>query len=187
MRVIVNGIGMVSDIAERCDETITAYIARVPLGWIAEAAKLPGRALHVGLTVMYAQSMNQGQEVILTRQNFKVMNIPRGADRRGMDALQQAGLIRYTKAGHSYAVNILPVKSNTKNVKDKTHDDFGRRLTTRPKTNGKTKPRTKTKETKTAVQQIQLPRILTDNAPQKNITFCELQEAIAKLNVLIAK
>ena len=151
----------------------TSYIARVPLPWIAEAAKLPGRAVHVALSILYVYGLYPGQETILTRSHFKVMNIPRGADKRGMDALQQAGLIEYTKAGNRYLVNILPVKSDTKTitVKDKTHSDYDRQLTTRTKTNGKTKA------TKT-------PGLQTENNTQSNVAvmFRELQETIAKLN-----
>jgi len=152
----------------------TSYITRVPLPWIAEAAKLPGRAVHVALSILYVYGLYPGQETILTRSHFKVMNIPRGADKRGMDALQQAGLIEYTKAGNRYLVNILPVKLDTKTVKDKTHGDFDQQLTTRTKTNSKTKA------TKT-------PGVQTENETQSNVAvmFREVQEMIAKLNASI--
>jgi len=85
------------------------HIAYVPGPWIAEAAKLPGRALHVALAVQYVRGMEPGEEVILTRFHFDRFNIARGPTLRGMIALQEAGLIRYAKDGYKYKVTILPV------------------------------------------------------------------------------
>ena len=85
------------------------HIAHVPGPWIAEAAKLPGRALHVALAIQYVRGMEPGEEVILTRFHFDRFNIARGPTLRGMIALQQASLIRYAKDGYKYKVTILPV------------------------------------------------------------------------------
>ena len=154
----------------------TSYIARVPIHWIAEAAKLPGRAVHVALTILYVNGMYPGHEIVLTRSYFRKLNIPRGADRRGMDALQEAGLIEYMKEGNRYVVNVIPVESDTKTVKGTISGDYDRQLTTRTKTNGKTIA------TKTA-------GLLTENDTRSNVAvmFREVQEMIAKLNTRIVK
>ena len=94
----------------RNDWPVEWYIAYVPGPWIAEAAKLPGRALHVALAIQYVRGMEPGEEVVLTRFHFDRFNIARGPTLRGMIALQQARLIRYTKDGYKYRVTILPVE-----------------------------------------------------------------------------
>ena len=157
---------------KQCDEPITTYIARVPLPWIAEAAKLPGRAIHAALTILYVHGLHPEHETVLVRSHFRKMNIPRGADRRGMDALQEAKLIRYTREGNSYVVTILPVRSKSKTKAVKGNCE--RKLTTR--TNSKTK-------------KAKTPGHLTENDSQSNlaVAFREMQEGIEKLSAIIAK
>ena len=87
------------------------FIAAMPLDWIAEASNLPGHALHVALAIMYLFGMKRGKEVVLTRYHFDIFNTARGPVRRGLDALQQAGLIKYTKDGQKYRVTVLLVES----------------------------------------------------------------------------
>jgi len=83
------------------------FIAAMPIPWIMEAAKLPGHALHVALAIMYVYGMKRGQEVVLTRYHFDIFSTARGPARRGLNALQQAGLIQYTNVGHKYKVTVL--------------------------------------------------------------------------------
>jgi hypothetical protein len=89
----------------------TWFIAAMPGAWIAEAAKLPGRTLHVALAIMYVHGMERRQTIELTRYHFNRFNIPRGSIRRGLDALQQAKLIEYTIEGHTYTVTVIPTES----------------------------------------------------------------------------
>ena len=93
----------------RRNEPGTPFIASLPIPWIAEAAKLPGHSLHVALAIMYVYGMKRGQAVVLTRYHFNIFSTTRGSARRGLDALQQAGLIEYTKAGQKYKVTVLQV------------------------------------------------------------------------------
>jgi len=88
----------------------TKFIASIPLTWIAEAAKLPGHTLHVALAIMYVAGMKRGKEVVLTRYHFDLFSTARGPTRRGLDALQKAGLIQYIKVGHSYKVTVLAIE-----------------------------------------------------------------------------
>jgi hypothetical protein len=85
------------------------FIAAIPGNWIAEAAKLPGHSLHVALAIRYVCGMKGRQEVILTRFHFNRLSTARGPARRGLDALQQAGLIKYTKEGQKFKVTVMPV------------------------------------------------------------------------------
>ena len=95
----------------RCYEPGTWYIASIPGDWIAEAAKLPGHALHVALAIMYAHGMGRKETVVLSRFHFDRFSTSRGSARRGLDALQQAGLIEYTKAGQKYKVTVIAIES----------------------------------------------------------------------------
>jgi hypothetical protein len=87
------------------------FIADMPGDWIAEAAKLPGRALHVAVTIMYVYGMKRGHEVVLTRYHFNRFHIARGPTKRGLDALQKAGLIKYTKVGHKTKITVIPIET----------------------------------------------------------------------------
>ena len=89
----------------------TQFIAAMPLGWIAEAAKLRGQSLHVALAIMYVRGMTRGQTVVLTRYHFNMFGTTRGKAQRGLDWLQQAGLIEYTKDGHKYKITVIPTES----------------------------------------------------------------------------
>jgi len=84
------------------------FIATIPGEWIAEAAKLPGHALHVALAIMYVHGMNRKKAVVLTRYHFDRFSTARGPTKRGLDALQQAGLIKYTKAGQKFNITVVP-------------------------------------------------------------------------------
>jgi len=88
------------------------FIAPMPLLWIAKAAELPGHALHVALAIMYVHGMERSNEIILTRYHFNIFSSSCGATQRALKALQQAGLIKYTKAGHKHRVTIIPVESS---------------------------------------------------------------------------
>jgi hypothetical protein len=89
----------------------TRFIAPIPLAWIAEAAKLPGHAPHVALAIMYVHGMKRKLTVVLTRYYFDIFSITRNSVKRGLDRLQEAGLIKYTRDGHKYKVTVIPVES----------------------------------------------------------------------------
>jgi len=94
-------------------EPVTEFIPRIPGPWIGEAAKIPGHAIHVAFAVLYFHKEHVG-EVILTDSYFEeLFNIARKPAGRGLDALQQAGLIKYTKTGDLYRVTILPIEPET--------------------------------------------------------------------------
>ena len=91
-------------------EPIIPYIGRVPVPWIAEAGKLPGRTVVVALAILYVYGMKPNQNAVLTRYHFNEFSVSRGIVLRGMEALQEAGLIKYTKSGNSYVVTVLTAK-----------------------------------------------------------------------------
>jgi len=89
----------------------TPFVAAMPLGWLAEAAKLPGHSLHVALAIMYVHGMDREKEVVLTRFHFDIFSTERNSVRRALDWLQKAGLIEYTKVGQEYKVTVIPTES----------------------------------------------------------------------------
>ena len=92
-------------------EPQTWFIAPIPALWITEATKLPAYAVRVALAIRYARGMAKREVITLRRRyHFNPLNISRGQVQRGMEELQQAGLIRYIKDANSYVVTILPVK-----------------------------------------------------------------------------
>ena len=96
----------------------TPYIASVPIPWIAEAGKLPGRTVVVALAILYVHGMKPRQDAVLTRYHFDKFSVSRGIVLRGMEALQEAGLIKYTKSGNSYVVTVLKLETMTEANQD---------------------------------------------------------------------
>ncbi len=80
----------------------------IDLIWIASAARLPGRAVHVALAVAYLRGLNGRPEVRVTRQVSAQFGVDRHALRRALFALERAGLVRVArKAGSSPVVSIV--------------------------------------------------------------------------------
>src|SRR5262245_45163554 len=65
----------------------------VPWPWLERAACLPGRALHVGLALWHLVGLGRKREVVLTGSVLASMGVDRHAARRGLTALETAGLV----------------------------------------------------------------------------------------------
>ena len=65
----------------------------IPLEWLAIAAALPGKALHVAIALMWRYGMAKGKPFKLTRAALKYLNVERDAERAGLVRLERAGLI----------------------------------------------------------------------------------------------
>lgn len=80
----------------------------IPLGWIATAAKLPGKSLHVGLAVWLLAGLEQGDVVKLTAKAINTFGVSRESLRRSLRALEQAGLVSVARRhGRCPVVTIL--------------------------------------------------------------------------------
>jgi len=66
----------------------------IPLAWLGQAAKLPGKTLNVALALWWRQGMAKGQPFKLTRKALNVMNVERDAASAGLVRLETAGLIK---------------------------------------------------------------------------------------------
>jgi hypothetical protein len=83
----------------------------IPGRWLKRAASLPGRALHVGLAVWVAAAMKQSNRAKLTWRHLARFGVLHDAGRRGLLALERAGLVfaeRHT--GRCPVVTILEAR-----------------------------------------------------------------------------
>jgi len=80
----------------------------IPLSWLASAAQLPGKTLHVAIALRWLHGMSGGKAFKLTRKALRAMNLERDAERAGLARLESAGLIRVErKPGQRPIISIL--------------------------------------------------------------------------------
>ncbi len=80
----------------------------IPLSWLAVAAKLPGKTIHVALALWWLYGMSNGAPLKMTRQALVALNVERDAERAGLIRLESAGLIRVARRpGQRPLVTIL--------------------------------------------------------------------------------
>ena len=80
----------------------------IPLEWLAAAAKLPGKTIHVGIALWWLRGMAAGKPFKLTQIALTAMNVERDAERAGLTRLEQAGLVRVErKPGQRPTISIL--------------------------------------------------------------------------------
>jgi hypothetical protein len=66
----------------------------IPWNWVAKAAKLPGKALHVGICIWYLAGLNRSGTVGLSMARLSELGVSRYAAYRGLNSLERAGLVR---------------------------------------------------------------------------------------------
>jgi hypothetical protein len=80
----------------------------IPWAWLATAIALPGRALAVGLVVWFEAGCKNSRTVSVTLPRFGRAGLPEGVARRGLKALEGAGLIAIDRPrGRGLRVTIL--------------------------------------------------------------------------------
>jgi hypothetical protein len=65
----------------------------IPGDWLQRAAALPGRALHVGLAVWHLAALERSDTGRLTSKQLARFGVKPDAARRGLTALERAGLV----------------------------------------------------------------------------------------------
>lgn len=65
----------------------------VPLDWLLQAAKLPGRTLHVGVALWYLDGFNRTRTVQLKPSVIRELGMDRHASYRALNRLEAAGLV----------------------------------------------------------------------------------------------
>jgi hypothetical protein len=80
----------------------------LPLPWIAGAAKLPGKAMHVGLLLWFRCGCEKCRTVRLTRGHRELFGLGRHSVYRALKALEGAGLVQVQRhRGRCPVVTIL--------------------------------------------------------------------------------
>jgi len=87
--------------ARRTQRRSAAYLAPIPLDWVARAGKLPGRALAVALSLRHQSALRKSKRLTGQWDHLAkdLMDLDRGAIDRGLKELNTAGLIEIEKPG----------------------------------------------------------------------------------------
>ena len=87
------------------------FIHRVPVGWAAAAAILPGKCLAVGLALWFKFGVEKKRQVKVTRALLQKFGVNRHAAWRAINQLEAAGLVTVDRGrGRSSLVTIIDVK-----------------------------------------------------------------------------
>ncbi len=82
----------------------------IPMAWLSEAAKLPGKAINVGIAIWWLHGMAKTKRFKLTGKALDQLGISRDAASCALKRLEAQGLIRVQRApGQRPAVEILSV------------------------------------------------------------------------------
>jgi hypothetical protein len=85
-----------------------SYIPAIPLSWLSQAAKLPGKTLQVALTLWYLRSTSDGGAVKLTKKALELFNVNRETAGDAVCRLEEEGLITVDRQpGMKHTVMIL--------------------------------------------------------------------------------
>ena len=87
----------------------------LPLPWLARAARLPGKALAVGLAAWYLAGMAKSRTVKLTRATLDQFGVERKAGYRAVEKLESAGLVSVRRhRGRSPVLTINDISEELK-------------------------------------------------------------------------
>ncbi len=75
------------------------YIRTIPLPWIQQASRLPGKSLHVGIVLWYLSGVSKSLTVKLTRSWLSRFGLHHETGRRGLHALERAKLVHVERSG----------------------------------------------------------------------------------------
>ena len=84
----------------------------IPMAWLNEAARLPGKALNLGIAIWWLAGMAQTKTFKLTGKALAQLGVSRDAAADALKRLEGRGLIRVQRApGQRPTVEILSVAS----------------------------------------------------------------------------
>lgn len=82
----------------------------IPLNWLMEAAKLPGKSLHVGIVIWFKAGLTKSHSVSVPNGLLSTFGVDRHAKARALVSLESAGLISVKrKSGKNPVITILPL------------------------------------------------------------------------------
>lgn len=70
----------------------------IPLAWLQDAATLPGKALHVGISLWFLSGVTRSRSVQFNQNRQERYGVKRDAARRGLLALERAGLVSVARS-----------------------------------------------------------------------------------------
>ena len=80
----------------------------IPLDWLAIAAALPGKTLHVALALRWLDGLGKGAPIRFTRKAHKTFSLDRGTAASALARLETAGLVCVLRqSGRCPVVTIL--------------------------------------------------------------------------------
>ncbi len=94
---------------KRQSKALEPYVRTIPLSWIHQASRLPGKALQVGIALWHLVGVSKSRTVTLTRSRLGQFGVHHAAGRRGLLALEKAGLVRVERSGNK-SPRITPLK-----------------------------------------------------------------------------
>jgi hypothetical protein len=65
----------------------------IPLEWLSRAANAPGKALHVAVAIWHRRFLTKSLTVDLNLSRLSTFGLTRDAARRGLQALEEEGLV----------------------------------------------------------------------------------------------
>ncbi len=75
------------------------YVRTIPLPWIQQASRLPGKSLHVGIVLWYLAGISKSLTVTLTRLKLSQFGLHHETGRRGVRTLEKANLVHVDRDG----------------------------------------------------------------------------------------
>jgi len=116
-RLAIDNKGLISDIQDRQAEVKTRerkvldrfLRGPIPWTWLVEAARLPGRTLHLGMVIWHLEGFQQTGTVKLKPSLCRELGMDRHASYRALKELERAGLVSVTrKRGAAAMVTLTP-------------------------------------------------------------------------------
>ena len=85
----------------------------IPLNWLAKAARLPGKALHVAIAIWFWVGIKKSCTVGLSNVGVKVFGISRYSKKRGLKSLELAKLVIVKQhTGCAPIVTVVDIKDS---------------------------------------------------------------------------
>ena len=80
----------------------------IPLDWLIQAARQPGKAIHVGIALWFLSGLKRSRKVALSKSTLNLLGVSRYSGYRGLAKLEKAGLVSVVRhPGRNPIVTIL--------------------------------------------------------------------------------
>ena len=100
------------------------YVRTIPLPWIQQAFRLPGKSLHVGIVLWYLAGVSKSLTVKLTRSWLRRFGLHPETGRRGLHALERAKLVHVERSGKKSPWVTLLTRSSKQPIKRLEQREF---------------------------------------------------------------